>query len=644
MNKKEIINIEENTSKGVDVLKFERINMPQPYENVVFTDSERMVDYGTNNLYPNFLLELYNNSPIHSSIINSKKTYIIGDGLKYSTGQEITTPVNDIESFDEFISKCIIDYLIFNYFCVEVLYNILNQPISYIWIPAHKVRTNRLKTKFWFSEDWHKKVKPIKYDRYSLNNQTSTSKIFFFDGYFPSLNNVYPSPEYNGCIKSISTDVAIRDFNLNNIKNHFSVSTLITFFNGSNLADDVKRQVLKEIKSSYQGEFGKKVIVDFQNQNGKSADVRNISPGDWDKAYTVIAQNVSDDIYRGHQVTSPMLMGVKTEGQLGGATELETAYEIFKNTYIRQKRQELTGAFNNLFTGSTIIKGFLDFTDKALFSTQLSDTIKQQVYTINELRQEAGLPARADGDRYIGTPTPVESKNPGTLQQRNDSTGTPIEPKNPGILQQRNDSTDTSITQQGKVKQLKEEDFEKVKHLGQSKDVFEVLEYEKLSFDVDSDAGQWLISHDIENIGSIDDLISAMNEDGIEISVSDLKTLLNELKESGVMNVDVSEDGTINTNPVEYNLPNTDKVFTVYDYQKRPEVSGATLISTSRSFCRKIVESNKYFSRQDIQQMSSIFGYSIFDHCGGWYQNPETGDAENQCRHMWVPVRVKNKS
>lgn len=625
MNKKETKDtIEQNTST-VDVLKFERINMPQPYEDVIFSDSEKMVNYGNNNLYPNFLLELYNNSPIHSSIINSKKTYIIGDGLKYSTGTAITTPVNDIESFDEFISKCIIDYLIFNYFCVEVLYNVLNQPIQYIWIPAHKVRTNKGKTKFWYSEDWYKRIKPIQYDRYTINNQTSTSKIFFFDGYFPSLNNVYPSPEYTGCLKSITTDVAIRDFNLNNIKNHFSVSTLITFFNGSNLPDEVKKQVLKDIKESYSGEHGKKVIVDFQQANGKSADVRNISPGDWDKAYTVIAQNVSDDIYRGHQVTSPMLMGVKTEGQLGGATELETAYEIFKNTYIRQKRQELTGAFNHLFTSSAIINGFLQFTDKALFSTQLSDTIKQQVYTVNELRKEAGLPPRSDGDRYIG------------------QTNT-IEPKIPGSIEQESDSTEGSNPMQGKVRQLKEEDFEKVKHLGQLKDVFEVLDYEKLSFDIESDVAQWLISNDIQDIGTIDDLISKMKEDGIDTNASELKTILNDLNESGVINVDVNEDGTIKSNPVDNKLPDSDRIFTMYDYQKRPEIDGSTLIPTSRSFCRKIIESNKYYSRQDIQSMSSIFGYDVFSHAGGWYQNPETGDAENQCRHMWVPVRVKNKS
>jgi hypothetical protein len=619
---KKIAEAIDDNKQHVEVLKFDKINLPVPYEDITYNNDERMVCYGTDNLYPNFLLSLYNNSPIHSAIINSKTTYIIGDGLKYTNGQEIKTPVNDSESFEETISKCIKDYLLYNYFCVEVLYNAFNQPISYFWIPAHKIRTNKSKTSFWYSEDWKKRIKAIQYERMTLNNQTATSKIFFFDGYFPSLNNVYPSPEYNGSIKSITTDVAIRDFNLNNIKNQFSVSTLITFFNGSNISDEVKQQVIKDIRQSYQGENGKKVIVDFQQQTGKSADVRNISPGDWDKAYTVIAQNVSDDIYRGHQVTSPMLMGVKTEGQLGGATELETAYEIFKNTYIRQKRQELTGAFNVLFSGSTIITGQVSFTDKALFSTQLSDALKQQVYTINELRKEAGLPALSNGNRLLS--------DANTPQQNAGQEG-------PLKSQIQNPSNNSQ------VRKLTEEDFEKVKHLGTDKGIYEILDYEELRFATDSDISQWIISNDIDGL-DVDAIINKMKNDGITATIDELKSTLKELGDSGVINSSIDENGKIQTEPVKNQLPNSDKVFTMYDYQKRPTIKGTTLIPTSRSFCRKIVEANKYYSRQDIQEMTTIFGYSIFDHCGGFYHDPDTGETTNICRHHWVPIRVKNKS
>ncbi len=316
--------------KEIEILKFDAINIPKPYESPE-KNNEKYVQYGIDNLYPNFLLKLYNESPIHSSIINSKANYILGDGVQYSSGTKIEVKVNASDTFEEFSRKVIIDFLIFNYFCVEVVYNKFNQPIEYHFIPAHKIRTNKDKTKFWYFEDIiNNGRRYITFERYKTKSLDSTSKIFFFDGYFPSLSNVYPIPEYNGSIISVQNDIEIRNFNLNNIKNHFSVSTLITFFMGSNPSEDVKRRINNDLKASYTGASGKKLIVDYQHSEGKAADVKNISPNDWDKAYEAVSRSVADDIYRGHQVTSPMLFGVKTEGQLGGATELETAYEIFK--------------------------------------------------------------------------------------------------------------------------------------------------------------------------------------------------------------------------------------------------------------------------------------------------------------------------
>lgn len=606
----------------VEVLKFERVNQPIPYEDVKIGDNEKMVNYGTDNRYPDFLLKLYSESPIHSAIINAKTTYLIGDGLRLADGKAVDSQVNDGESFNEFISKCIKDYLLFNYFAVEVIYNSFRQPIEYHWIPAHKVRTNKAKTKFWYCEDWSKKVKSIQYDRFKLNSDTDTSKIFFFDGYFPSLTTVYPSPEYNGCLKSINTDISIRDFNLNNIKNHFSVSTLITFFNGSNLPDEVKKQVVKDIKDSYQGENGKKVIVDFQNTNGKPADVKNISPNEWDKAYSVIAQNVADDIYRGHQVTSPMLMGVKTEGQLGGATELETAYEIFKNTYIRQKRSELEGAFNLLFSNSTIINGSLLFTDRPLFNTQLSDSLKEKIFTINELRKEAGLPALANGNR---------------------------------LLNEEASSEPISKDNWNKVS-LQPEDFEKVAHLGSYKKEYEVISYERkvfgiqdalkqeLHFDKQEDIAKWVIDNDIKN-ATYDSLVESLkSKGGVDTSVSELKDILAALEESEVIDVVANSNSTINVIPNKTaDIPETGRVLTMYEYIKRPEASGDTLLSSSRSFCRKLIENDKYYSREDIQVMSSIFGYDVFEHGGGFWHDPTTGDTKSHCRHKFQTVRVKRK-
>jgi len=464
-----------------------------------------------------------------------------------------------------------------------------------------------------------------------VNNADETSKIFFFDGYFPSPNSVYPMPEYNGSLKSIKTDIAIRDFNYNNIRNHFSVSTLITFFNGSNITDDVAQQKLDSIKKNYTGENGNKLLLDFQNSNGKAAEVQNLTPGDWDKAYVETLKNVADDIYRGHQVTSPMLLGVKTEGQLGGATEMETAYEIFKNTYIRGKRAELIAAFNLLFTGSDLIAEELQFTDKPLFNTGLSETLKEKVYTINELRKEAGLPPLPNGDRLLADP--IEKEEP-SIQQ-------PIE-------------EDLKKNSKGNLRELSDEDFDKVSHFGLHKDDFEIVQNGRyvfskeeadlfqMEFDLEQDVSGWLVANNI-NGNSLDEIVVGLSEAGLNVTVDELKPMLTKLNDSGLVKVQIKDNKVSIQQDTKTEIPNSDEVFVMYDYVKRSEASGPELLPTSRGFCKKLISNNKYYSMEDIQSMSTIFGYSVFQYGGGFWHNAETDKTTSSCRHRFKSVVVKRK-
>jgi hypothetical protein len=611
--------------KNFEILKFETVNIPKPYESPE-RSNDKFVQWGSDNMYPHFLLRLYNDSPIHSSIVNSKVNYIIGDGLKYSGDTDVKVQVNADDSFSEFSRKVITDYLIFNYFCVEVVYNKFNQPIEYHSIPAHKIRTNKDKSKFWYFEDIiQNSRKYIVFDRFKPDSKDSTSKIFFFDGYFPSVNNVYPIPEYNGSLKSIQNDIEIRDFNLNNIKNHFSVSSIITFFRGSNVSEEIKRKIISDLKASYTGSTGKRMIVDFQDPSQPSADVKNISPNDWDKAYDAVSRSVADDIYRGHQVTSPMLFGVKTEGQLGGATELETAYEIFKDTYIRNRRSELEKAFNYLFTDSSIITDQLSFADRQLFAARISETLKEKIYTINELRKEAGLTSISNGDRLL-----QESKE--TLPVSNN-------------FYIGDSKTDDPF-------HLTEEDFEKIKGFGLLTEEFEFIEdgdfisckedfsRVELEFEQEDEIGKYILDKKITGI-DLTDLKAGLRKDlGINISISDLKNTLKNLVKSGLIGAEISE-GKVSIKPAENNEPEG-KIEVMYSYDVRPGM-GAAIIDKTRPFCRRLVENNRLYTREEIQRMTAIFGYDIYKYGGGFYRNPKTNELTSHCRHQFKSKKVKRK-
>ena len=596
-----------------------------------------------------FILSLYNNSPIHSSIINSKAAYIVGNGLQTLDGVPIDVRVSPGSKIDEFINKIVKDYLIFNCFAVEVVYNVFNKPIEYHFVPVHKIRLNNSKAKFWVSESWRLHQRPVIYDRYKPGSQDSISKIFFFDGYNPSESKVYANPEYTNAIKAIQTDIDIREFNLNNIQNHFSPSTIITFFRGSNVSEEIKRQTLRLITETYTGATGKKVVVDFQDPTSLPANVQNISSNDWDKAYTQISLNCQQDIFIGHQVTSPMLFGVKTAGQLGASVELETAYEIFKDNYVINKRNEIAEGLNILFQEFELIPTQVEFADKQLFSSRISEVLKDKIYTINELRKEAGLPPYANGDRLLEEVPRITER--GQNPPSDAGIGTPPVPLPSGapvalpigVQQSRH------IHFEDELIQLTDEDFEKIKDLGTIQEEFEFIEEGdfinsredfkrvELEFDMQSDIANYLISNDVSGKTVNQIKTALLKELGITITKADLRDVFETLKSAGVIHATISGTTNWTVDNIVATKPSTQPqraVETMYSYVVRPGF-GAPIIPTTRPFCRRMVKNNRLYTREELQQIGDVFGRDVFQLGGGWYKNPDTGELTPYCRHKF---------
>ncbi|MES2265594.1 MAG: hypothetical protein V4520_02460 [Bacteroidota bacterium] len=638
---KKINNDAVNTT-GKELIKFNTHNTPLPIERITTNSELRYVPYGLDNLYPNFLLNLYNNSPLHKGIINSKIDYIIGEGITVKGSDlELDFKPNVNDSFNDFISKIVNDYLIFNYYAIEVVYNKLGKAIQYNHIPGHKIRANRDRSRFWYSNDWF--FEPnilIDYDHWKPgNNEDGTSKIFFYTSYSPSVANVYPVPEYSGAIKSLETDIAIRDFQINNIENSFSVSSIITFFNGSP-NDEVKRSMVNKIQNAYTGTNGGKMIIGFENSTSQAPDVKNIAPSEWEKAYLEVKKDVTQDILTAHSAVSPMLFGIKTEGQLGGATELETAYEIFKNLFVKNRRNELESGLNKLFADSGL--GVLEFKDRgSLFAATLSDDLKTKTYTINEIRFEAGLPPLPNGDRLIDEVKPVPTQEPTVTGDipKVDATGS---------------ETSSTVSSTGGTEtkfsyHLTDDDFDKVKHLGYSKDAvihFKKLDYAvesfadtkaiELKFDDEKDISDYLIKTGIKN-QSLGQIKAAIRKElGIAVTTDELSKIISGLADSGVINKsDINDSITIKpvTKGVDPALENIRRVEVMYSYD-------GVVDDRNRPFCAKLMANDKYYTREHISEMSLLFGYSIFDYRGGFYHNPATNVTTPYCRHRWVANSV----
>jgi hypothetical protein len=111
------------------------------------------------------------------------------------------------------------------------------------------------------------------------------------------------------------------------------------------------------------------------------------------------------------------------------------------------------------------------------------------------------------------------------------------------------------------------------------------------------------------------------------------------LLDDGVIKEKISRDGTITRSVTKIGDSAIRKLTPItsykilYSYEERPNVPKP--LSQSRPLCQKLYGGKLYFTREEIQNISDQLGYSVFQLCGGWYTNPDTGVTTPYCRHEW---------
>lgn len=403
---------------------FTTLPVPTWHKPPRFKESRRFdwINYGEDNDYPDYLINLYNGSPTHQAIVSGKKDYIFGKGIQvapqYNTTQaakvlQFIKHANRFEGLNEVLEKIILDYEIFNGFALKIYQNIVTGKITEMYhVDWASCRINDDASVIYTSKQWT--------EQQSLNNKFAGTtrqpddiqaipafdinipqreSVLYFREYSPQ-QKVYPLPNYLGCNAAIETEIEISNFHLNNIKTGFSAGTMLNFTNGVP-TDDEQRDIEKQIKHKVTGtDNAGEIILYFTDGAENSPQVLQLRPNELDKQYEQLKQTVMDTIFVGHKVTSPMLFGVRVAGQLGGRNEMREAYELFQNTYINKRRQTIEQLLKNL-TEVNGIEATLTLcpTEPIGMGMMLSDADISEALTQNEKRNylaQLGFPVERE--------------------------------------------------------------------------------------------------------------------------------------------------------------------------------------------------------------------------------------------------------
>jgi ribosomal protein S25 len=634
------------------------------------------IKYGENNDYPEYIVDLYNKSSKHSAIIKSKVHYITGNGWSGDAdAKAFIDKANRVESLNDLTRKVSLDIEIFGGAFLEIIWD-MSGNLAEIWHCDYtKMRTNKDNTQYWYKEDWKdNKVKPIVVAAFNPKQPTG-KQILYVKEYRPNIG-IYGLPSYFAALNYIESDIEVSKHILGNAQTGFSASKLITLPNGEP-NDEEKRNVDQRIRKTYSGADGKKYMIAFVNDISRKPVIDDLGTSDLTKEdFGKIDELIQTNIFSGHQVTTPSIMGIAEAGKLGTRTEMRDGYEIFKNTYVNAKQMHLESVFNMLakYKG---VQSEIKIIPTEPIGIEFSEATIVSVAPKEWILEKVGI----DVNKYLPTPTDATDMPVETLSVNEHIKGLKgrewqnmqriIREFNKGKINREQASamlktgyalSDEEVATWLGLEELQaefsEEDYKVFFEFGDVKDSYNVWQ-KKTRFSDDTDYQMFaevnqLESNILDQISKQKDITPEVLAQVLNVSVAEVIVVIRSLEERNIItSIDKKIGKGIDSNViVERQLvkplsktvgevkPTTTEMLVRYSYEWKSGFSNAN-IGTSRPFCKELLRADKFYSRSEIEQISARLGYSVWDRGGGWWNN--NGTISASCRHEWKTNIVTRK-
>lgn len=658
------------------VMKFADSKIPSFKES----RNKDYIKYGDDNDYPGYLTYLFNKSAKHGAIVAGKAFYIFGEG--YENGDVVVNRLGD--TLNDISKKSILDIEIYGGYRWEVIWNAALKVKEIYHVDYTTIRVGK-NGGYYFKECWdiNNRDEEVFIPAFNPNNPVG-SQLYAYNEYRPK-TRYYPLPEYIGSNNFIETDIEISKYYLSAIRNGMTPSKMIQFFKGEP-TEDKKREIERRMSQKFTGaENAGKFLLVFNDANAtKSVEVTDLSASDLDKHMIELNKTCQQEIFSGHRVTSPMLFGIKTEGQLGGNTELKISYELFQVTYSTPKANSFNKEVNYVLSFSSQPAEYklrptdpigIQFDAKDVISSIPLAFVFEKLGIPKEMWPATAQPAAPSLDSDIPINENMKNLSGRQMQHvkrviKQYKDGQITEATAKAMLRLGLGLTDKDINEILGIKAtaMSAQDEEEAAadvfdEYGENREDFEIMKSKKVCFNYveEAEADEEVFMQEafktFEVTKTEQEILNLIKKDPkitpdvIAETIGQTKryvqSKLDSLVKRGYLETStetIGEDEIISRTvpdavdivpPAGGNSPV--QIMVKYSYEVKPNI-GPSIIPTTRPFCRKMISLNRLYSRAEIESISLRLGYSVWDRKGGWWgHNPE-------CRHRWVSnVVVKKK-
>jgi hypothetical protein len=337
------------------------------------------VKYGDDNLFPQYLIDLYKSSATHNALCTSIAYMIFGDGVQADT-LDARLKIQEWGLDDE-VRKACLDLKIQGGFALEVVYSIDRTTISKVrHCPFENIRSAEVDEDenvefYYYSKDWSdKRCEPELVRAFDPEDAVEYPVQILYVKPFSPGSYYYPKPDYIGSIDYIELDKEIGKYHINNIKNGMAPSFHLAFKNGTPSQEE-RRKIRNDVERQLAGATNAgKFIMTFSDQPDRKPDFEPFPLSDADKQYQFLSTEVSDKIMIGHRVVSSAMFGVKTAGQLGNTQELEIASTLFDDQVVKPYQRIVKNAVQSILNaaGTPAIVSVVEVEEEAPTVAELS--------------------------------------------------------------------------------------------------------------------------------------------------------------------------------------------------------------------------------------------------------------------------------
>jgi len=394
---------------NLDLIKLSHYNIPHLVED----SKNEWISFGEDNLYPNYLLELFLGSAINGALVKSIGAMIYGEGLAATNVDESTETKESYlrltellhNSDDDVLKDLALDLKLFGGCYVNVIWSRDRSKIAKILhIPAQYIRSGKMidgeiRT-YYYSADWSKakkgQFKPRPYAAFNTEDRTQASQILMIRDKNPALFYGF-APDYVAATDWIQMELEIAQFHLSNITSGMTPSMHVGFSNGVPTEEE-RRTIERQLNAKFSGSGNAgKILLTFNDGKDTAPIIEPIQMNDAQSAWEGMSKQAVNQILAGHRVTSPILFGIRAEGGgLGNnADELRDAFSLFTNTVIIPFQNTLLKGLEKIFKVNDINLDLYfkslkpaDFIDLEVTKTQSDEDQEKEGVTKEDINTE----------------------------------------------------------------------------------------------------------------------------------------------------------------------------------------------------------------------------------------------------------------